>query len=302
MGNCLCCKQVGGNNNTQDEDKEKEALTWLLENKVIESKDDVFKIDFSDGSMPPLHSQSRKGNADAVERLLMLDKAKTTTKIVYGSRTPLHQAAAAKKGRLKTCKILLEFDAGQIEATTNDGSTPMHMLAQSDDDQVAVFKLFAEKGGLELAKKAKKDGSTLLHLACEAGSTELAGEVLKVVPSLALMVDGSVRTCLHFAAEKGHVELVRQLCKVHGMKYDTKDRNGSTCLALAAVGGHAEVVGLLVEQDSTLLNIRDRDGKKPFDLCAEFGTTKGHWVSFFSGVSGACSCLVPLISKIAASS
>jgi hypothetical protein len=30
----------------------------------------------------------------------------------------------------------------------------------------AVFQLFAEKGGLNLAKKAKKDGSTLLHLAC----------------------------------------------------------------------------------------------------------------------------------------
>jgi ankyrin repeat protein len=77
------------------------------------------------------------------------------------------------------------------------------------------------------------------------------------------------------------------------MKYDTKDRNGSTCLSLAAVGGHAEVVGLLVEQDSTLLNIRDREGKTPFDLCAEFGTTKGHWVSAEKMLN--CRTFVPLI-------
>ena len=36
-------------------------------------QDDVYKTDFSDGSMPPLHSQARKGNFKAVHNLLLLD-------------------------------------------------------------------------------------------------------------------------------------------------------------------------------------------------------------------------------------
>ena len=93
------------------------ALKWLLENQIIESEEDVFKTDFSDGTMPPLHSQSRKGNSTAVGHLLSLDKEKEMTKVVYGSRVPLHQAAAAKEGRLATCKLLIDFDREQLEAS-----------------------------------------------------------------------------------------------------------------------------------------------------------------------------------------
>ena len=34
-----------------------QAIRWLLENKIIQTAEDIFKTDFSDGSMPPLHSQ-----------------------------------------------------------------------------------------------------------------------------------------------------------------------------------------------------------------------------------------------------
>lgn len=33
------------------------SIRWLLDNGIIMHRDDIFKTDFSDGSMPPLHSQ-----------------------------------------------------------------------------------------------------------------------------------------------------------------------------------------------------------------------------------------------------
>ena len=256
------------------------ALKWLLENQIIEAEEDVFKTDFSDGTMPPLHSQSRKGNAVAVGHLLALDKARggeKMTEVVYGSRVPLHQAAAAKEGRLATCKLLIDFDSAQLEVKTNDGSLPVHMLAQSEDDAAAVLKLFLGKGGEEMVKEKKKDGSMLLHLACTAGGSALVAEILRIDQSLANVVDGSVRTCLHLAAEKGHFEVIQKLAEVDGIQFGTKDRKGYTCLALSAVVGHADIVKLLARKDPSLLTIRDREGKTPFDLCAEFGATAGHW-------------------------
>ena len=154
------------------------------------------------GTMPPLHSQARKGNAGAVERLLSLDTEKSTTKLVYGSRTPLHQAAAANKGRLATCKLLLSFDEEQISAKTSDGSTPVHMLCQSDDDPVPVIQLFLKVGGLDLVREKKRDGSTILHLASTTGQLDLVTEILKVDAALASTVNGEVQTCLHIAAER----------------------------------------------------------------------------------------------------
>jgi len=66
MGNC--CPGGGGSSGSNEavqssrnlNSKEKKALKWLLDNSIIESEADVYKTDFSDGSMPPLHSQSRK--------------------------------------------------------------------------------------------------------------------------------------------------------------------------------------------------------------------------------------------------
>jgi hypothetical protein len=116
-----------------------------------------------------------------------VDVEKTMTKVVYGSRCPLHQAAAAKEGRLATCKLLLEFDPEQMAVKTNDGSLPMHMLSQSEDDQAAVLNAFLSKfeeqqkslpaeerkSGADWLKEKKKDGSLLLHLACSAGLSSM---------------------------------------------------------------------------------------------------------------------------------
>jgi len=77
-----------------------------------------------------VHQPCVQGNFEAVEHLLTMDRDKQMVKVVYGSRAPLHQAAAAKEGRLNTCKLLIDFDGEQLQIKTNDGSLPVHMLAQ----------------------------------------------------------------------------------------------------------------------------------------------------------------------------
>jgi len=253
------------------------ALNALHQAGVIESEDDVFKTDFSDGSMPPLHSQARKGNHTHVEQLLLLDKEKTSTRLVYGSRTPLHQAAAAKQGRLKTCKMLLDFDDWQLEQKTTDGRTPYHMASESDDDGGGLVALFLAKSGPEMLAEKRTNGSTCLHNASSAGRTEMVRAVAKVDPALINVVDGEVRTCLHLAAMGGHTGVAEVLCNVEGVQLANKDRSGYTALAHAAMSGHDEIVKLLISKDKTLVSVRDRAGKSPFDLAAEFGKSPQHW-------------------------
>ena len=204
------------------------------------------------GTMPPLHSQARKGNAGAVERLLSLDTEKSTTKLVYGSRTPLHQAAAANKGRLATCKLLLSFDEEQISAKTSDGSTPVHMLCQSDDDPVPVIQLFLKVGGLDLVREKKKDGSTILHLACTTGQLDLVTEILNVDTALTSTVNGEVQTCLHIAAERvcGPVSLQRShicvnACFTHARERAPPPPNRARARAHTHTHTHKHTTGTL---------------------------------------------------------
>lgn len=237
---------VGGGGKSKDGQSRQPAspaLQWLLDNKIVESGEDVFKTDFSDGSMPVLHSMARKGNATAVKHLLSIDTQKTTTKLEYGSRVPLHQAAAAKEGRLLTCKMLLDHDKTQIHVKTRDGSTPLHMLVQGDGDEAAVLQLFVDVGGSDFVKAAKNDGSTLLHLSSSSGQSVFVSSILAMEPSTASMLDGSGQTCLHLAAENGH----------------------------------GEVVKLLLRKDPSLIAIRDKKGLSPLDLCTQHGKTAGHW-------------------------
>ena len=208
---------VGGDGKSKDGQNgqpSSPALQWLLHNEIVESGEDVFKTDFSDGSMPVLHSMARKGNATAVKHLLSIDTQKITTKLEYGSRVPLHQAAAAKEGRLETCKMLLDHDKTQIHVKTRDGSTPLHMLVQGDGDEASVLQLFIDVGGIDLVKAAKNDRSTLLHLSCSSGHSAFVSTILAMEPSMASMLDGSGRTCLHLAAEKGHAAVAQQHCSL----------------------------------------------------------------------------------------
>lgn len=206
-----------------------------------------------------------------------MHRDKSTTRLVYGSRTPLHQASAAKQWRLQTCKLLLNADDWQLSQKTTDGRTPYHMLSESDDDAAVVIALFVSSSGPEALAEKRVDGSNCLHMACTAGRVEMVKAVIAKDASLVNVVDGEVRTCLHLACNAGHLEVVKALCREEGVQLANKDRKGFTCLALAAMSGYKEIVDVLLEKDQSLASIRDRSGKSPFDLAVEFGKTPGHW-------------------------
>jgi ankyrin repeat protein len=255
------------------------ALKALLTNSIISSQDDAFKTDFSDGSMPALHSQARKGNFEAVKQLLTLDREKKMCKIVYGSRTPLHQAAAAKSGRIKTVRLLLDHDVSQIGIKTKDGRTALHIASESDDDEMAVVKMLIDRGGRPLLKERRfGEGSTCLHMACALGRVGMVQVILQEDPSVLDVLDENGRTCVHVACAKGQLEVLKVLLLQEHADLTLKDKKGGySPLHLASIGGYPDICRLLLSKDEALIGETDTMGRTCFQMCCENGKTPGHW-------------------------
>jgi len=97
--------------------------------------------------------------------------------------------------------------------------------------------------------------TSLLHSAALQGDIELFKECVEILLKKGISLD--VRdllygaTSLHLAAEAGHTDIVRLLCE-KSVSLDVRDRKGHTPLHLAALEGHAAAVRLLCEGGASL--------------------------------------------------
>lgn len=155
---------------------------------------------------------------------------------------------AAKDGNLDQVKSLIEQGA-DIEAKTDNGSTPLHWAAASGHTDVA--NLLLEKGADIEAKD--RGGWTPLHWAAANGQTDIANLLLEKGADIdAKTNDG--KTPLHLAAYKGHTAVAEMLIE-KGADLDTKDCKGRTPLDCFA-------------KDAPALNIQR---EKLSDLCGMHG-------------------------------
>ncbi|KAL6063594.1 Rab-GAP TBC domain-containing protein [Balamuthia mandrillaris] len=217
-------------------------------------KNSLVDMENSEDGCTPLHRAAFGDFVECVGKLL--ECGADGEKRDRSGATPLHHAAA--NNAVRTIKVLVECGGGAgggwMEKEEERGQTALHWAAANGSLDAVMF--FLEYGDKELVTKADKEGKAALHLAAEAGYSQIVELLAKHSPNIDI-ADSHGASALHKASEKGHIDCVKALLQ-HKSNVNKQDHDGNTPLHKACQqSGSREVVRFLVEQanaDKALLN------------------------------------------------
>ncbi len=185
----------------------------------------------------PLHTATRSGRVDDVQRLL--DEGADPNEFNDNGFAPLH--LAAWKNQEEAAKLLVESGAViDLRETANLG-TPLLIAAQHDRLEMVRFLL---KQGAD-REASDLNGHHALALAAGNGSTETLVHLLDVGMDVDMETDDG-RTPLFVASCVGEMESARVLLE-HGANLEAKTWNGYSSLSGAAFYGQSEMVSFLLD-------------------------------------------------------
>lgn len=165
----------------------------------------------------------------------------SVTSLAVAQGRDLRLVEAVKNRDRQVLQTLLKQKV-DVNAPLPDGSTALHLAAQSDDLETADLLIGA---GAQVST-ANDYGITPLMLASENGSAAMIEKLLKA-GAKPNAVPPTGETALMTAARTGKPGAVQALL-VHGADVNAKEPSlGQTALMWAAAQGHSEVVQLLVE-------------------------------------------------------
>ncbi|KAK7913178.1 hypothetical protein WMY93_013389 [Mugilogobius chulae] len=154
-------------------------------------------------------------------------------------------SAAAGRGRMEICRLLLDRGAG-LEVANRRGMVPLLSASKHGHTQVAEMLL---KQGVDLSV-TDKQGRNALILAASEGHISTLDLLLEKGASL-LSVDQEGLSALSWACIKGQKAAIQHLVEA-GADLNHPDRQGRTPLDLAALNGDAETVHCLVDHGAVL--------------------------------------------------
>ncbi|XP_064482060.1 uncharacterized protein LOC135394918 [Ornithodoros turicata] len=179
-------------------------------------------------------------------------------------QTPLH--IAAREGDEHAVKLFHHANANP-NLTDLEDRTPLHLATQLG--HVGVVELLTDKYKASVHHRTK-DGSTLMHIAAEAGRPETAMVFMKKGVPLHMSNKAGAK-CIHTAAQKGYVEIVRTLLQ-KGEHVDVKTNDGHTALHVAVSAGQALVVETLLGYGAQVQFKAGPNNETPLHIAAR---TKG---------------------------
>ncbi|XP_068748124.1 serine/threonine-protein phosphatase 6 regulatory ankyrin repeat subunit B-like isoform X2 [Montipora capricornis] len=191
-------------------------------------------------------------------------------------KTPLHIAAI--KGDEEMVKFLHTAKANP-NILDNEEMTPLHYAAHGGHQAVILY--FLEKFKVD-ASARNRDGSTLLHMTCQAGNLEASTALIKR-GVLVHMPNKSGGLSIHDAARKGHVGLLKLLLE-KGVPVNIKNKNKYTPLHIAALnrkhlaaqllvgfGADVSVVGGVSKETPLHMAAKVKGGEKVVDVLIKSG-------------------------------
>ncbi|KAJ0056393.1 hypothetical protein NL108_006905, partial [Boleophthalmus pectinirostris] len=155
-------------------------------------------------------------------------------------------SAAAGRGRMEICSLLLDQGAG-LEVANRRGMVPLLSASKHGHTQVVAEMLIKQGADINVTDK---QGRNALILAASEGHTGTLDLLMAKGASLS-SVDQEGLTALSWACIKGQKAAVQHLVEA-GADLNQPDRQGRTPLDLAALNGDAETVHCLVDHGAVL--------------------------------------------------
>lgn len=183
----------------------------------------------------------------------------------HKGQTPLHSAAARDADIVK---YLVEHGADS-DATSDDGTTALHVCCQSGAGHDAARVLVEYSPDLVVAVRTTAHGSstgiTALHDACESCDTATVEFLLSCNGADVNVATSSGLTPLHVASRQGAVDIVRSLL-AHRARLDSRatDGRGTGVLPihLAADCNQSDALGELIKAGADVTAVRSFAGRE----------------------------------------
>ncbi|XP_077176068.1 protein TANC1 isoform X3 [Paroedura picta] len=205
-----------------------------------------------------LTASSSMGHCQVVRFLIRMEKEPeidiNETDTLWGE-TAL--TAAAGRGKLDTCELLLEHGA-LVMRNNRRGIPPLFCAVRQGHWQIA--KLLLEHGAD--VNLSDKQGRTPLMVASCEGHLSTVEFLISKGADISLL-DKEGLTALSWACLKGHKNVVQCLVEKNAT-IDQTDKNGRTPLDLAAFYGDSDIVQYLVDKGAVIEHV-DNSGMRPLD-------------------------------------
>jgi ankyrin repeat protein len=279
-------------------EKGHEQIVELLTTKKTTSKDKSSEKQF-DKDKYPIHYAVQNGIFDSTDLPTRLypsvsNPKNTVSSLITsenvddpatkGRFTPLHVAAMNGKKRRST--LIGEFlinKGANIDAKTNSGFTPLHIVASKND---AMFASMLIRRGASIDRQDNQHNRTPLHIGLENHHFKVAAFLISKGANINSTVFGE--TPLFTAAKTGDDILVKFLIDHHAST-SIRDGTGYTPLHIAAEKGHYTIVKMLypiTEERNTSVMVKQQPRPRgpfvlteipdstPHDLAAKKGHSK----------------------------
>lgn len=201
--------------------------------------------------VPTLHSAVSSGDLEAVLVHVIQDSDLNVKEPVYG-RTPLH--VACDLGHTDIVKALIKARC-EVDATDNDGDTPLLQVIANDGD-VEIVRLLIEAGA---------DPAARCHLGFTALCQALFVPVNREDNARIIQEENSSQNIVVEDSDLEKFKLLHQA----GADINAKDNDGRTPLHVAAILPNEEVVRILIDAGASV-NEQDADGNTPLHVAVQF--------------------------------
>ena len=208
-------------------DKDKYPIHFAVQNGVFDSND-----------LPPRFSPKMSAPKNTVSSLVTSENVDDPA--TKGRITPLH--VAAMNGKKRRSLLIGEFlinKGANIDAKTNSGFTPLHIVASKNDARFASMLI---THGASVDKKDNQHDRTPLHIGLENHHFKVAAFLISKGANMNSTTFGE--TPLFTAAKTGDDILVKFLIDHHAST-SIRDGTGYTPLHIAAEKGYYAIVKLL---------------------------------------------------------
>ncbi|XP_063965688.1 ankyrin-2-like isoform X1 [Lytechinus pictus] len=281
-----------------------------LGNFCVDDKTDL-GIDFD------LLKAAEIGDLRRVSEILSSSPEKVNVKL--GGKNALHKASL--HGHRDVVKALLEAGA-DIEITTDDGHTPLHLAVEGDEPAVTKYLLeegadmnkvnvrnmsplhrAASRNHVDCARILINHGcnvnmqdyqkDTPLHDAITKNSVDVA-ELLLKVPSIDTSIEnGNKFTPLQFAVIKGRLEIVKMVARHCPSSIAVPKQHGYNVLHIAAVNNHVEVMKFLlaIEDHGLCIETKNSEGQTALHLASHkaYSESIEYLISLRADINSQCS-------------
>eukprot|EP01041_Mallomonas_annulata_P006165 gene6165-12494_t len=162
---------------------------------------------------------------------------------------------------------ILQYSQTGLDATSNDGYTPLHYAIQSGSYE--LVRLFLNIAPYAVTSTSSS-GSTPLMIACKSGKLDIVQYLLTE-----MLVDVNVRDVngicsLSFAAMEGHLPVIKYLLSStyenNALNVNIQCNYGYTCLHFACARNDYDIVQYLLEYTNIDVNLRESNGLFAKDL------------------------------------